>query len=191
MGLGGNQSLNCGTALAINGKETFLKKIATHPRFNRIYDFYHIYPSNLCPAVCHVRLIQDPGKRPVIICSEVAGNTGASVTNAAYDLVISLTERLLEQKMLRRPDLQALWVEHYNDVIVYETTIEVGGKAKDPNRYSLIYLNRETPRVSWRSTTLAALTGMAGYALNDFLVPENRLVLPLSESGFPSEVLER
>lgn len=62
-----------------------------------------------CPSVCRLRVYEEDGKAPVALVTELEDNVGTSVTNMAEHLASAVW------KMLERPALGLVWIEHYED----------------------------------------------------------------------------
>lgn len=63
--------------------------------------------SNGLHAWCQLRVFEKPGRAPVIVASEIAGNPGPSIT----DSVTEIAGRVWE--MLDRPAVGVILIEHY------------------------------------------------------------------------------
>lgn len=62
-------------------------------------------------AVCRIRIYRPTGFPPVVVATELPGNEGTSITNAAEELAVDvLTSYLLDRAGQDRP---FVWVEHY------------------------------------------------------------------------------
>jgi len=73
----------------------------------KTYDYLHYYRGCWSDGgKCRIRIYQEEGRTPVVICSQLPGNENTSVTNMAE----YLAAEVMEEHKLPTP---LVWVEHY------------------------------------------------------------------------------
>jgi hypothetical protein len=73
----------------------------------KTHDYVHYYRGYWSDGGrCRIRVYQEDGQAPVVICSQLPDNDNTSVTNMAE----YIAAEVIEEHVLRTP---LIWVEHY------------------------------------------------------------------------------
>jgi hypothetical protein len=70
-------------------------------------EFFAFKAGNRCDGICLIERIDIPDGRVVIVCNQVPGNPGNSITNCVEELCLQVCDRF------GVPPTQLVWLEHY------------------------------------------------------------------------------
>src|SRR5690349_21714907 len=113
------------TLPALGGTEARTRGLTMPPAA----DFIHRYrvPPNTIEAQCRIRVYQLADGMIVVIATELPGNVGASITNAAEILATEM------RRLFVVPGAGLLWIEHYRDRAV------IDGKAQQKESFDRVF----------------------------------------------------
>jgi hypothetical protein len=150
-------------------------------------EFFHEFPGfHRTRSKCHLRIIAEPGKPVVIVCSQPPDNPGTSVQNA-YEIIRNqvyqyLSNKTVEEKKkfaAEKLDEFAATIEKTKKLTVAVVVFllkQFSGVLK--NEKSLLdLLNKENPAVVWLEHWPAG-TGLSPTEVDYLLVSENETGSP-------------
>ena len=125
------------------------------------------------PTICHVRIIRTDSNIACVL-SELKNNPGHSITNLAPRLQAEVDDVISERGYLDDIDNIPVWVEHYNDSVIYEDP-------KGQSRYDRILNLYSGGDVEWETLSKGKLENLCkeqSLPVDAFKIPTERLVCP-------------
>jgi hypothetical protein len=101
---------------------------------------------------CRVRVLEEPGKPPILILTELAANPSTSVTNLAEHLVPELIARHLPHRFETIDEPPAIVVEHH------EPWPGVRHGRRSKATYDLVTFQSWRPQMGWTSSGQERIT---------------------------------
>lgn len=91
------------------------------------------------PAVCRIRIYERAGAIPIVIATELAENTGTSITNMAEYLAAEIISQHFPERFETEEPEPVMWLEQYP---------RHPGQ-RDLPEFSQVVFSSYTPRIEW------------------------------------------